>query len=315
MTRTRLLAQVSWLATLSFALVSYLNRTALAGGPFSEMVVFGASFDDPTSRFTNGPLWNEWLASELDISAPTASRSGGTNYSVSGQTTSQLRGQVRQYLRDHIPIDSTLLTFSFGAMGNDFRVNRRADPARSAANVANMITQLADAGGSFFMVPKAAQAGLSPINRSQADAWAEFFVNYDAALDPLLSELESNRGLTIYRPDIFQLTVEANEHPETYGLTNTRARADQGVNNTYEYMWWDNWHPTTAVHRLAGHEAFKAMDVEIDAGRITLGRSQSTYRQDFEELSSGRLNTPLPDGWVGVTGEAVYTSITGSSSS
>src|SRR5687767_7115577 len=54
--------------------------------PFNGMVLFGDSNLDVgnLNRFTNGPVWGEYLASDLNLPAPKASNARGTNYAWGG---------------------------------------------------------------------------------------------------------------------------------------------------------------------------------------------------------------------------------------
>jgi phospholipase/lecithinase/hemolysin len=71
---------------------------------FSDMVVFGDSLSDVgnintlslslyppapyyNGRFSNGPLWNEWLSQDLGLSAATPFLQGGLNYAFGGAET------------------------------------------------------------------------------------------------------------------------------------------------------------------------------------------------------------------------------------
>src|SRR4051794_25936876 len=97
----------SWVFASSLFVACAL-ATPLQAGQFTQIVAFGDSLTDtgnlyavtqtspsgpfPPSpyyegRFSNGPVWVEWLALQLGVPAPRPFVTGGTNYAFGGAET------------------------------------------------------------------------------------------------------------------------------------------------------------------------------------------------------------------------------------
>ena len=64
------------------------SPAAIAAPRFSDLIVFGDSLSDNgnVGRFSNGPVWVEWMAAALGLELHPA-RTGGTNYANAGART------------------------------------------------------------------------------------------------------------------------------------------------------------------------------------------------------------------------------------
>ena len=124
--------------------------------------VFAASGQPPApyfdGRFSNGPVWVEYLAGRLGIAAPTPSLTGGTNYAWAGAETGfglsaggtlNINSQVTNFLAGNTLSATQLVVIDGGA--NDF-FNGQTDPSVPVANLAAAIRALAGAGGRTFIV-------------------------------------------------------------------------------------------------------------------------------------------------------------------
>lgn len=275
-----------------------------AENPFTDMVVFGASFSRSTNRQTNGMVWNEFLASQLGIPAAATSN---TNYAAGGNTSIQMKSQVTTYLDQHSPTDSTLVTF--GLIANDF-IGGPGDAVASATNLTGLVRDLADAGAQHFVIP-IQTLGSSPNVRSRGEqGFDTFFEAVESELSTSLPALESESGITIYRPDWVSVFDAITANPASYGFTDILAGDGQRSPIPHEILWWDGWHPTTSAHRLLGDAAFRTLGVTPSVNPVEV--NNEAYQQDFTELGPrSAINIPLPVGWAGVTDGAVYTSLTG----
>ena len=102
--RTQHSTTARWMAALVLATNLAVGGAARAGG-ITGIVSFGDSFSDvgndslasngaypPASayyngRFSNGPIWLDYLAKDLGVAAPTPSLAGGANYAFGGAQT------------------------------------------------------------------------------------------------------------------------------------------------------------------------------------------------------------------------------------
>jgi phospholipase/lecithinase/hemolysin len=278
------------IATLALALLT--PATSWAG--LTQIVAFGDSLIDTGNvfaatgnppapyfdgRFSNGPIWVEYLAGRLGIPAPTPSLSGGTDYAwggaetgvgLSASGTPNINSQVGTFLAGNTLSATQLVVIDGGA--NDF-FNGQTDPSVPVANLAAAISALAGAGGRTFVVQNLPQLGMIPASQSlpqaQRDALDQLTLAYDSLLDTTLAQLRSSLGVTIGEVDLNRFLTDVRANPSAYGFTNTTTSAlGDGVLSGDGYLFWDGVHPTTAGHKFIGDLAFASIVPE--PGSLTL---------------------------------------------
>ncbi len=262
---------------------------AARGGQVTGIVSFGDSLSDlgnfyaatagasPPSalhydqgRFSNGPIWLEYLAHDLGIAAPTASVNGGTDYAYGGAmtgmgtTSSTFLGatatvpnigtQIATYLGSHTPSPNQLFTIWGGA--NDFLNGGQTNPFIPAQNIATEITTLALAGAKHFIVPNLAALGSLPITLTYPPQIQQELNALTMAFNQILSaeatQLEQSLGIQIQVLNVYGITQSVINDPSLYGFTNvtTDAVQDNGGTNAKGYLFWDIVHPTTYADSL-----------------------------------------------------------------
>jgi phospholipase/lecithinase/hemolysin len=251
---------------------------------FDSLVSFGDSLSDTGSgpatppsyggRFSNGPVWEEYLASSLDI-AP-----GDTADYAIGGATSGLTGlggvptglltQVSGFAAAPVDLGSTTL-YTVWAGGNDAiqsaisGTDPIAGATQAAANIASAVTQLAGTGAQYFLVPNLPNGGLFPIAAQLgADPAAanQLTIFFNGQLDADLAPLASALGITIFRLDTYSLFQAIVANPSAYGLSDVTTPCKSGSTvcaNPDQHLFWDNVHPTTGVHALIGADALEAV--------------------------------------------------------
>jgi phospholipase/lecithinase/hemolysin len=276
----------SWPIVCGAALAWAGAGVAEAG--FSGLVLFGDSLSDvgnvynqtfgisPQSppyfqgRYSNGPLWDERLATDLNLPAPTPSRLGGRDYAFGGTKTGSgstfyfpfsfpnIGSQINNYLGGgNTPTPGELFVLWGG--GNDF-IDGQANPQVPVNNITNHVTALAGAGARQFLVPNLPPLGEVPRFRgtsNQATMNART-AQFNDLLGPALDGLESSLGVQIFQLDVEGLFHEMLTNPSAYGFTNTTGTALVGntpVPNPDEYVFWDDIHPTRVAHALLGSGA------------------------------------------------------------
>jgi phospholipase/lecithinase/hemolysin len=267
-------------------------ETARAG--LTQIVAFGDSLIDtgnlfaasgqPSApyfdgRFSNGPIWVEYLAGRLGIAGPTPSLTGGTDYAWGGAQTGtglsaigtpNINSQVANFLAAHTLSAGQLVVIDGGA--NDF-FNGQTDPSVPVANLTAAITVLAGAGGRTFIVQNLPQLGMIPatqgLPQAQRDALDQLTLAYDSLLGSTLDQLRSSLGVTIGQVDLDRFLTDVRANPSAYGFTNTTTSAlNDGVLSGDGYLFWDDVHPTTAGHKFIGDLAFAS--VVPEPGCLTL---------------------------------------------
>ncbi len=287
-----------------------------AAAPFSSIYVFGDSLSDTgnlfqtpdgrgfpfigpydAGRFSNGPLWVEYLASGLGLSGQASSYlTGGHNFAYAGAQTGgipaapelPIPGVLAQLTGIWGPLTTGNPPPTLGAAdpnalyvvvagGNDMRAARSAVGADSASlnlaaqgaigNLATTLALLAASGAKNVLVstlpdlgytPEAALFGLQAIS---SEATADF-----NALIPTLMGAGASFGLNVKLLDMFGISNAILTNPSAYGITNLSlpcagfALSDiAGLATSCDASAFaDVLHPSAKVHAIFGHEALVA---------------------------------------------------------
>jgi phospholipase/lecithinase/hemolysin len=231
-------------------------------------------------RFSNGPVWVESLSIDLGFGALTRSTANGDNFAYGGAKTTGTGGiegffirdideQVTQFISNRT-VDPAALFVVF-AGSNDLiqgQTNVNVPVNRLATDIGRLIA----AGARSFLVPNLPLLGYTPrFNGAPATA-AQYNLRtsqFNAALNASLNGLEAgNVDVEFHRLDVADLFADAIAHPTEFGLTNVTASAAPGlepgdgsydtgqiVPNSNQYLFWDDLHPTAAMHGLLAERA------------------------------------------------------------
>jgi phospholipase/lecithinase/hemolysin len=281
--------------TFDLSGLNFFNPLTISAGntlndrSFNQIVVFGDSLSDTgnafkatggkfppapffNGRFSNGPLWIEYLAPQLGITQV-------TNLAVAGATSGRtnIGGAQLPGVLDEIDLFANQLAQSRLPGGPPATANPRAlyivwggandfltlpqDPAaaiqsvrNSVNNVVQAITTLANLGAKTIVVPNLPNLGLTPfaVARNLTTSATLFSALFNTVLEGTLGNLEANLGIDLVRVDVFSLSQSIAQRPSEFGFTNTTTplfQATQPVNPD-AFTFADDFHPTTAVHRL-----------------------------------------------------------------
>ncbi len=273
--------------SIILVLLAITLAPATAHAAFGNIVVIGDSLSDtgnvydlsfgiyPPSpphfdgRITNGPVWHETTAGLLGLPGATPHRLGGLNYAYGGAETGpgttfifplfipNLGAQTSSYLGNNTVADDELFIVWGGA--NNLLDGPTTDPTIPAAHIADHVTQLAAAGGRFFLVPNLPSLGETPRFKGGPDEAAmdaltrRFNDDVDAALAGL-----AGPDVNLFRLDTEAMFDQILADPLAYGFTNT---TDQLINGGTpgEYLFWDDVHPTATAHALLGQRAYQLL--------------------------------------------------------
>ena len=257
--------------------------------PFSRIVVFGDSLSDignfyrltggalppppyENGRFSNGPLWIEYLADDLGMQLFPSD-----DYAVAGATTSHLNSndgvlglnypglqdEIAQFLAGQqaaVADPDALYTIWAGA--NDFFVALQSGerPGNLIANGVNntivAVQQLWDAGARHLLVVNAPDLGITPFGLSSGlgASITELCAAYNQTLQFALNGL-AGAGVPTIRVDSFSTLEAMVDFPALFGFTNvTQPSLIIGGDQT-EFLFWDSVHPTTGGHRVLADAA------------------------------------------------------------
>ena len=208
----------------------------------------------PGGRFSNGPVWAERLAAELDLSNA-ASLRGGTNFAFGGARTGPLPGlppSVSPTLHDQaqmllaspwshggrLPADSLVvvqmsatvyqtaaMAAALTAAGVDPTVvSARVDAVLEAAvvNLSDLVAALSAAGTSELLVLNTPDLGLTPQAREAALASEATFLSasFNDLLAAELALLSATLPVNVRTFDLFRLLRTIVAMPTRFGLSN-----------------------------------------------------------------------------------------------
>jgi phospholipase/lecithinase/hemolysin len=273
---------------------------------YSQIYAFGDSLTDagndyiasggllPTSviysngRFSNGNVWVQNLAHDLQLPAVTPSLSGGTDYAYGGAETGQdplhtvnpidLPSQLAQFLANvPAPTPNALYALSIGANDlldaiSEYAKNATIayqDVRTAVSNEVGFVAGLAADGARNFIILNVPDLGKTPDASGVAATASKLSGFYDSSLARELTVLGAHEGLHIHIVNTFGLIDAAVADPAKYGLTNVTTPVWTGnyenpfsgtLNATgsaqNKYLFFDHLHPTETGHLAVASMAF-----------------------------------------------------------
>jgi phospholipase/lecithinase/hemolysin len=318
-----------------FTRYSFVVATTLLGSLLSlpvwakdseieEIFVFGNSISDtgnvfnltngtfPPStlydrgRFSNGPVWIDYLEQNLGINTNNfyggdlTSVGEGLNFSIGGATTGTttlgdtpefsfpgVTTQVNNFI-DYLgenQINEDAL-FILWAGENDYvqaaQNGEPLDPTIPINNIANSLNKLADAGAKNILVANLVNAANTPIGQDlvppeQLEQLTLLTDAHNTALNSVISSLETSYSDTdIALLDANTLLENIYNNPTDFGFISNPIESCLSPNNfpdiapnavpcdnPDEYVYYDNQHFTTSVHKLIADKASETIDREF----------------------------------------------------
>jgi thermolabile hemolysin len=272
--------------------------TAVHAGPFDQIVVFGDSLSDTGNlvfiedqprpepdlywegRFSNGPVWVEYLAAPERLDAPLKNRAFG-GAETSSLTPPGLVQQVVLYAADADPFSpDTLFVVWIG--GNDHLNSGRTAP--SAVNhIEDALEGLARIGARHLLVLNLPDLGAipdfrdAPVEAAQATA---FTLEFNAALDNMLAAFSpAHPQVALYVFDAYGLSLAVSNDPAAFGFANaTDPSPNFGQNfERTGYVFWDDKHPTTEMHALLADRVSASLNESAGGDSVISADSSSCF--------------------------------------
>jgi outer membrane lipase/esterase len=255
---------------------------------------YGDSFDKTGSitgyfpgRFTDGQNWVDYFPGVaasfgFDIAAPIAAYGPGntddnaTNFAVGGSTSGNLNvlsktlpsfpDQIDRYVARFGGKSDTddLCVIWIGA--NDFSAG--IDPVQTVANIKDGISKLSRAGARTFAVINIPDLALTPhvkaLDGATILAARRFVFTTNILLEIELLRFAFLRRINIQIVDINAIFVPLVCQPSRFCFANSImpalvALASNPQTNPNDYVFWDDFHPTTKAHYIAARFIYSAL--------------------------------------------------------
>ncbi len=304
------------LLTLSSLVLGFAPGFA---GDYSNFYIFGDSLSDAGNtqngkelndggRYSNGPVWNEYLATLLGMSVPTKStlhtagetpEAGHTNFSYGGAVTNN------QFPSLFIPSVTKQIndeTLGFRRYGTNFASNdlvaiwagannlilsqsltehvHYTEAAEEAAQeMLTNVNSLIKFGAQNIIVFNLPDIGITPeyAGNPEGAANATLFTNtFNSLYSSGLTNIQiASPQVTFTSIDIFTLFNDILENPNSYGLTETQTTlltayaADPNIDQS-QYLFYDEVHPSTAMHKILANKVYQQLVPEPSTVTLSL---------------------------------------------
>ena len=278
--------------------------TPAQAGPYSALYAFGDSLSDignvfagsggtePAApyfagRFSNGPIWLDYLAAQLGTGPMIPSLLGGTDFAFGSATTGYVPTLSNPSLAPTFAQQVALFNAATGGVapqsalyavwigGTDLLnilqsgvsgTQALALVQGAAATEATEIAALVGAGARSFLVGLLPDAGKAPsvtvFGPAAAAAASALAAAYNTALETDLSGLGAGPA-NIFYLDAFSLIDAVVANPGAFGLSNVTDPCYVGpltgggtvCATPDQYLFWDTDHPTSAAHAIVAAAA------------------------------------------------------------
>lgn len=223
-------------------------------------------------RYSNGPVWVEYLASNLGLTPKQ-----NNNFAYGGATTGSgsingipgLLAQVLSFSKVYQEVNPNAL-YLLWAGANDYLHGATTNSTMSSENLSKAIQSLSKVGAKKILVPNLPDLGQIPATRNNmysnllSSLTIAHNLNLAKSIDVLNQELGSNTQ--IIKLDVYSLYQEAITDPAKFGFTNVTGACLDNLatcHNPNKFLFWDSIHPTTAAHQILAKVAFKNLTSEL----------------------------------------------------
>ena len=268
--------------------ISLLFVTSAAALPVRQMDVFGDSLSDVHSRYTNGPMWMEYLSDNLGVIADP-----GDNFARVGATTAEIRQQVADFLATH-EVDGETVYAVWGGSNDLFQAASSLDYLSpdfpdgvdlqglldqtietGVDNLVAAVSSLERAGVHHVMVVDVPNLGQTPqvqtldgvLPRFELGAFlTDGAARFNAAL------WEALDGVDVVRVDTYALLTDVVNHPQAYDFGNATdtCTAYHAAPECASFVFYDGIHPTSRAHSLIAGNMVRALSIDAPASVVLL---------------------------------------------
>ncbi|MBD2441568.1 SGNH/GDSL hydrolase family protein [Nostoc sp. FACHB-110] len=281
-------------------LLSLLFPLKVSAQNYEDIYIFGDSFSDTgnvfnatnrfppqpyfNGRFSNGPVWVEYLASDLGLTFKP-----NNNFAYGGATTGYqniglstlpgLKQQIDHFTAGNQSANPNALYILWAGTNDYMNVffGGIPNPSQTTSNLSAAVKSLAAVGAKDIMVVNLPDLGNFPVtggDKNISSLLSSFTSAHNSSLSAKINSLRQqlNPDINIRSLDVNSLFNRIIAHPEEFGFTNVQDSCvgslsvvpinipTQPIDCTPDqFLFWDQIHPTTATHRLIGELAFSAL--------------------------------------------------------
>ncbi|ACK69311.1 lipolytic protein G-D-S-L family [Gloeothece citriformis PCC 7424] len=269
------------LAIITFLMTIFVNGT-WSFNEINQLYIFGDSLSDvgntakltesqypPTppyfsGRFSNGPLWVEYLAKDLNLNSDQV-----TNLAWGGATTKGNVGNIPGLLTQVKRFANTNPTVNSGALAviwigaNDYLYGT-TNVKIPVDNMVEAIFILVQTGIKNFLIVNLPDLGQLPATRTNdiSASLSALTKAHNLYLSQTIQRLDQDldSDIEIVEFDVYSLYKDVINHPDKFGLKNvTKNCLNQKVicEHPENFLFWDSLHPSAVAHQILGEKAFE----------------------------------------------------------
>jgi thermolabile hemolysin len=222
-------------------------------------------------RFSNGPIWVEYLTQSLGLPASSQVNLGfggattGTNNTVNPALPG-LQTEIGGYLASNPPQNPNAL-YIVWAGANDYLGDRVTDPNVPTSNLETAINSLTGFGAKNILVANLPDLGSLPGTNTTpfANSLNAISAAHNLNLESRINRLQANLGsdVNLISFDVNTLFKQVIDNPQDFGFTNVTNSCLTEVSvcsNPNEYLFWDAIHPTTVGHQIIADSAYQTLE-------------------------------------------------------
>lgn len=266
---------------LMLLLVAFFASNCFAAS-FDEIVIFGDSLSDNGNlvfiedqpepdqelyyqgRFSNGPVWVEYLADAQHLNVPLTDRALGGAQSDGFVPPGVIQQVITYVTTNDAPSPNTLFAIWIG--GNDY-LNGDEDFQTVVSNINDAMDRLAQFGTLNLLVLNLPDLGAIPatLGSPEAPEATAFSNDFNAGLADMLDRFKAEHPeIQVFEFDVFSFAMSVRDDPAAYGFVNaTEPSPNFEVPNNFDgagYVFWDERHPTTSMHGLIADQVFALLN-------------------------------------------------------